>query len=165
MQKMGLGVEACIWIATLMQVVVAHRLRLASVSPPFAGCLSRRWDHGVQQHQLRYRQSIAGQRRAESAHRLSDEGHFVACPRGDDDGIGMIGEGGARPVGQGHCDTVVAGPFKERLDQPPVASVAARAGNQDEAVLPHVCHSLLIVQRPITRLLAQGRPSTVSACP
>ena len=68
----------------------------------------------------------------------------------------MISKCRAGPVGQGDGDTLVAGLLKERFDQLPVASVAARAGNQDEAALCHVCHSPVTVQRPITQLLVQG---------
>ena len=53
----------------------------------------------------------------------------------------MIGEGRARPVGQGDRNTVEAGLLNERFHKLPKPGAAARAGNQDEAASMHACNS------------------------
>ena len=76
MQEICLRIEACIRITTLAQVIAPHGVGLTGIGPPLTRGLAGRRDHGVQQHQFRDRKPITGQRSAECAHRLSDDGYF-----------------------------------------------------------------------------------------
>src|SRR3954463_2628871 len=129
MKEMGLGIETSAWVATLSLVVGTHRCGLASVGPPLAGSLSGRRDHGVQQHKLRDRYAIAGQRCAESTHRLRDQSDGLRCPSCGDNGASLIIEGGPGPVRQGNRNTVEAGFGDKRLNPLPISGIAACPGN------------------------------------
>ena len=137
MKEMGLRVEAGIRVAALTRVVASHSFGLVGISPPLACSLTRRRDHRIQQHEFGDWQPLAGKRRTEGTHRLGDQGDVFGRLGGSDDSVGVIGEGRARPIRQRHRDAARARITDEWLNELPISGIAAGAGNQDEAALPH----------------------------
>ena len=113
-QEHGVQVERRVGVAAIALVVGPGRRRLPGVVPPGAGGLTGRRDHRVDQDQPGDRQPVAGQRGAEARHGLGDQHH----PRGrtgrSDDRVRLVGQGGARLVGQGDRHDRVPGLLEQR---------------------------------------------------
>jgi hypothetical protein len=55
-------------------------------------------DHRIHQKEMRHRKAVAGKWSAEPTHRLADQYNVVRADAGRNDGLGLVGEGCARPT-------------------------------------------------------------------